>query len=264
MKLSAYLRTLGPGEELTCWDRVVDSEFYFYAKVPEDAPDEEFPNVFSCMDKLADVLDVVQIDEDGVVVNLYDLLEHPKVIQFAKDHLYDDRQYENDEDVVLLLFDDNVTNISQGYEEFSRDMIACLEEAYGPAGAKYGIAQIKKLEEHVKGADHLRAELAEMGIALDRFVSDEYWLVRKAVASHGYGLDILVNDQHWAVRKVVAKQGYGLDVLIKDSDWRVAEAARATLRARGEKTLDVDELLDGANARAGASAGREEGLIFDL
>lgn len=134
MKLREYLERLAPGSELTCWDKDVDSEFYFYSKDEDWEPDEDFPNVEACSDKLADMLDVVKIHEHGVEVNLYDLLDHPKIIEYAKECLYGEHQYEDDDDIVMLLFDDNVTNISQGFEEFSGDMIKCLDTAYGSVG----------------------------------------------------------------------------------------------------------------------------------
>lgn len=146
MKLKEYLSSLGPGEELTCWDTVIDSEFYFYAADPDEEPeqDEDFLVVDACMDKLAAVLDVVKVHDGGVEVNLYDLLDHPKVIQFAKDNFYLPHQYEDDDDVVMLLFDDNNSNITNGFIEFSKDMVKCLELAYGPAAEKHPIDQIKK------------------------------------------------------------------------------------------------------------------------
>ena len=66
MKLSEYLNLLDAGSELTCWDKDIDSEFYFYSKEPDERPDEDFPNVDACIDKLADVLDIVKIHEHGV------------------------------------------------------------------------------------------------------------------------------------------------------------------------------------------------------
>lgn len=132
MKLKEYLDLREPGAELTCWDKDVDSEFYFYAKEPKEVPDKDFPNVDKCMERFAEVLDVKTIYDNGVVVNLYEILEHPDIIQYAKDNFYEEYQYEDDSDLQMLLFDDNVTNISQGYEEFSRMMVECLDLVYSP------------------------------------------------------------------------------------------------------------------------------------
>ena len=264
MKLKEYLEKMGPGEELTCWDTVVDSEFYFYSKDEDDEDlelDVDFAAVDACMDKLAARLDVVKIHDGGVEVNLYEMLEHPKVIQFAKDNFYLPHQYEDDDDIVMLLFDDNDSNITNGFIEFSKDMVQCLEQAYGPAGEKYPIAQIKELEKHVDGEEHMRVAVAKLGIALDRFVSDESWQVRKAVAEQGYGLDILKDDPHWAVRKAVAK--FAPEALMNDGDWRVVEAARGALRAQAKAQDSVNGLIADAHSRSGANAVGKQEVEFE-
>lgn len=135
MKLKDYMDLVEPGTEITCWDKDVDSEFYFYVKETDDKLlyGENFPNVDKCMKRLTDILDVVKIHDTGVIeVNLYEKLEHPEVIRYAKENFYEKHQYEDDADVVMLLFDDNDKNISQGFEEFSRMMVECLDLAYGP------------------------------------------------------------------------------------------------------------------------------------
>lgn len=172
MKLREYMERLEPGSELTCWDTVVDSEFYFYSKDPEEEPeqDEDFLAVDICMERLAAMLDVVKIHEHGVEVNLYDLLDHPMVIQFAKDNFYGPHQYEDDDDIVMLLFDDNDSNISNGFIEFSKDMVRCLEQAYGPAGEKYPIDQIKAL---MKESSCLESVLGEAKARCEKSSSAE-------------------------------------------------------------------------------------------
>lgn len=244
MKLREYLESMEPGSELTCWDKDVDSEFYFYAKDTEEKEeqDEDFWAVDACMDKLAAMLDVLEVRERGVVVNLYDMLDHNKVIQFAKDNFYLPHQYEDDEDIVMLLFDDNDSNITNGFFEFSRDMVKCLEQAYGIAGEKYPISQIKELEKHLDGEEHVRVGIAQMGIRLDRYVIDESWQVRKAVAENGYGLEFLMDDPHWAVRKAVAMQGHGIESLLNDKDERVVQAARVFLKKDAWKS-EMDERM---------------------
>ena len=134
MKLKEYMQLVEPGAEITCWDKDVDSEFYLYAPVEgkNSSFGDDFKNLDKYMERLPEFLDVKKIHDGGIEVNLYEVLEHPQIIEYAKEHLYDTRQYENDAGVTMLLFDDNVTNISQGYDEFSRCMIECLDLAYNP------------------------------------------------------------------------------------------------------------------------------------
>lgn len=135
MKLKEYMALCQPGTEITCWDKDVDSEFYFYVKETDNKLlyGDDFPNVDKCMKRLTEILDVVKIHDTGVIeVNLYEKLEHPEVIRYAKENFYEEHQYEDDAGVVMLLFDDNDKNISQGFEEFSRMMVECLDLAYGP------------------------------------------------------------------------------------------------------------------------------------
>lgn len=133
MKLKEYMSLCEPGTEITCWDKDVDSEFYFYTKEAGEKSlyGKEFPNVDKCIERLAEVLDVVSIHDGGVEVNLYEKLEHPEIIRFAKENFYTENQYEDDSGVVMLLFDDNDKNISQGYEQFSGMMVKCLDLVYG-------------------------------------------------------------------------------------------------------------------------------------
>lgn len=133
MKLKEYMALCEPGTEITCWDKDVDSEFYFYTKEEGEKSDldKEFPNLDKCMEVLPEYLDIVKIHKTGVEVNLYELLDNPKIIEFAKRNLFEVHQYEDDSDVVMMLFDDNVNNISQGFEGFSELMVQCLNEAFG-------------------------------------------------------------------------------------------------------------------------------------
>ena len=134
MKLKEYMSLRDPGDEVTCWDTVIDSEFYFYNKEVGEKSlyGVDSPNLEKCDELLRELLDVVKIHDRGIEVNLYELLENPKVIEFAKKHMFEEHQYEDDDDVVMMLFDDNVKNISYGFEGFSELMVQCLNYAYGP------------------------------------------------------------------------------------------------------------------------------------
>ena len=132
MKLKEYMEMREPGAEVTCWDKDIDGEFYFYNKEvgKKSLYGDDFPNVNKCDELLQELLDVVRIHDGGVVVNLYDLLNHPAVIQYAKENMFEEGQYEDDSDVVMMLFDDNVANFSNGFEGFSELMVECLLFAY--------------------------------------------------------------------------------------------------------------------------------------
>lgn len=127
MKLYEYLNQMDASDELTCWDNIFDSEFYFYKNMYASKEDiKEYPNLKKCMDYLIVNLEIKGIDKNGVWVNLYELLDNPQIIEYAKAHLYSDEQYESDDDVVELLFDDMVGNINNGHEEFCEEMMKCF------------------------------------------------------------------------------------------------------------------------------------------
>ena len=138
MKLKEYMDMLDPGAEVTCWDKDIDSEFYFYKKEvgKKSLFGDDFPNVNKCDELLRELLDIVKVRDGGVEVNLYELLEKPEVIEFAKKNMFEEYQYEDDSDVVMMLFDDNVSNFSNGFEGFSELMVECLISAYKPEPSK--------------------------------------------------------------------------------------------------------------------------------
>ena len=144
MKLREYMALCEPGTEITCWDKDVESEYYFYTKeVGEKSLNgKDFPYVDKCEKLLSEHLDIVKIHDNGVEVNLYELLENSKIIEFAKKNMFEEHQYEDDSDVVMMLFDDNVNNFANGYEGFSELMVQCLNEAFG-VGLEKGVEDNK-------------------------------------------------------------------------------------------------------------------------
>lgn len=130
MKLREHMNMIIDEEEFTCFDSVIDSEFYFYKEDDDFEPDPEFPNVDNLMEYLKDHLEVKEIYDSGVEVGLYELLDHPVIIDYAKEHLYFEHAYSSDEDVVELLFDNMVGNISTGFEGFSGMMLEAFYLAY--------------------------------------------------------------------------------------------------------------------------------------
>lgn len=127
MKLRDYMENLQEGEEVTCWDNVIDSEFYFYKKTKSN----DFVLPYSDVEKLdnyfIDNLEIEEILDDGIEVGLSDLLDNPHIIKFAKENLYTNHAFESDEDVLELLFNDVVKNFSMGFEKFSKNMVECFE-----------------------------------------------------------------------------------------------------------------------------------------
>lgn len=68
MKLYDYLSLMPEGNELTVWDKDYDIEIYFYSDKPDDRWGKS-------MWKLTEILDIVQINENGVIVNLADVIK---------------------------------------------------------------------------------------------------------------------------------------------------------------------------------------------
>lgn len=71
MKLYDYLKLMPEGNELTIWDKDYDIETYFYSDKP-DSDDRWGKSMW----ELAEILDIVQIDTNGVVVNLADVIKN--------------------------------------------------------------------------------------------------------------------------------------------------------------------------------------------
>lgn len=70
MKLYDYLSLMPEGNELTVWDKDYDIETYFYSDRP--GSDDMWGK---SMWKLTEILDIVQINTNGVTVNLADVIE---------------------------------------------------------------------------------------------------------------------------------------------------------------------------------------------
>ena len=130
MNLKEYMDLVTDNWEFTCWDTVIDSEFYLYKKDEDDEPDPDFPNLEKLMDYLKENLEIKEIQANGVTVGLYELLDHPAIITYAKENLYEPYQYSSNDDVVELMFHDMLVNISDGYENLSGKMLEAFHLAY--------------------------------------------------------------------------------------------------------------------------------------
>lgn len=128
MKLKDYMQYRAYDDEVTCWDSVIDSEFYFYKPDPNEEPDKDFPNVENLNQYLIEHLEIDSIQKDGVIVRLHDFLANPAIIQYAREHdFFENAASLSDETIVELLFDDMITNFSYGYENFSGLMLECFK-----------------------------------------------------------------------------------------------------------------------------------------
>lgn len=97
MTLLEYIKTRPEGDEITVWDDTYDTEVYFYNQ-NDDAWDK-------AMMKLASKLDVLETHDDGVVVDLYELLD-ANIENLEKSNLF----YDTDVDAIM----DDIDSILAG------------------------------------------------------------------------------------------------------------------------------------------------------
>ena len=111
MTLKNYLLECPEGEEITVWDRDWDMEVYFYNQT-DDAWDR-------AMMGLASKLNVVDVRNDGVIVDLYDLIERNQPALEESGLFYD-----ADVDAIM----EDMDNILAGYvsEEWLEKFVSCL------------------------------------------------------------------------------------------------------------------------------------------
>lgn len=99
MTLYDYLNLMPEGEELTVWDKDYDMETYFYGGKPDDAWDK-------AMSDLSKLLIVAEIRNNGVTVNLSEIIEN-KLGSLDKTDLF----IRCDIDSIM----DDIDNILAGY-----------------------------------------------------------------------------------------------------------------------------------------------------
>jgi hypothetical protein len=111
MTLKEYIRTCPEGDEITVWDNDWDMETYFYNQT-DDAWDR-------AMMKLADKLTVIDVRDDGVIVNLYELIERNQPALEESGLFYD-----ADVDAIM----EDMDNILAGYvsENWLVKFVNCL------------------------------------------------------------------------------------------------------------------------------------------
>lgn len=150
MKLREYMDKVEIGAEITCWDSVIDTEFYVYKKNPLAKPEPDFEYIDKLEDFFAEHVEIEEISQGGITLGLYNYLDDPEIIQFAKDELFAEWQYESDEDVVELFFDDIVLNYRNGYPELSKTfyngLSAIEEKRKAPLIEQLNKAEQKKKE----------------------------------------------------------------------------------------------------------------------
>ena len=113
MKLYEYLDLMPEGEELTVWDKDYDMETYFYGGKPDDKWDK-------AMSDLSKLLTIEEIKNDGVTVNLSDIIES-KIDKLDKANLF----IECDIDSIM----DDIDNILAGNvsEEWMEEFVVALK-----------------------------------------------------------------------------------------------------------------------------------------
>lgn len=77
MTLYEFMKTYD-GWELTCWDKEIDVEFYFYNDDEAEAQNDVFDNAMLRLSKLLEVVEVVEGEpgmREGVVVDMYGLID---------------------------------------------------------------------------------------------------------------------------------------------------------------------------------------------
>lgn len=98
MTLGEYIRQTDYGSEITVWDKDYDIEVYF-----DNYGDDEWSKA---MMTLADKLDIVKFGNDGVVVNMSDVIERN-----IDNPAFEDLFIDVDVDAIM----DDMMNILAGY-----------------------------------------------------------------------------------------------------------------------------------------------------
>lgn len=113
MTLYDYLNLMPEGEELTVWDKDYDMETYFYGGKPDDAWDK-------AMSDLSKLLTVAEIRNNGVTVNLSEIIEN-KLESLDKTDLF----IRCDIESIM----DDIDNIFAGYvsENWMERFVAALK-----------------------------------------------------------------------------------------------------------------------------------------
>lgn len=101
MKLYDYLSLMPEGNELTVWDKDYDIETYFYS----DRPDSD-DRWGKSMWKLTEILDIAQINENGVIVNLADVIKR-NIDKFSE--LFESRDIDDIMEDIPNIFAGNVS-----------------------------------------------------------------------------------------------------------------------------------------------------------
>ncbi|MDQ0361554.1 hypothetical protein [Breznakia pachnodae] len=113
---------------LSCCDVKIDSMYTFNIKFM-DITDVDYPNCKQFLNYMINKLDVISITKyDDFVINLSQVLDNKEMISYAKKYFYTKEQYENDDDILKLLFSDIVKNLEYAIEERSESLLKMFEE----------------------------------------------------------------------------------------------------------------------------------------
>ena len=106
MKLYEYLDLMPEGEELTVWDKDYDMEVYFYGGKPDDKWDK-------AMSDLSKLLTIEEIRNNGVIVNLSEVIEN-NIDKLEKADLFTDY----DIDIIMAEMERDISgNVSENWME---------------------------------------------------------------------------------------------------------------------------------------------------
>lgn len=101
MKLIDVINKHEDGDEVTVWDNTYDLELYFYKNDDQDEWNK-------AMNKIASVLEVVEERDDGVVVDLYSLI-NKHLLEFKKLDLFFHYDVDFIMDSIEFIFSGNVS-----------------------------------------------------------------------------------------------------------------------------------------------------------
>lgn len=100
---------------LTCWDTVIDDEYYLPVISTDYGTDFPYLNEFEQYIKTQ--LEVMKVADNGVILNAYELLDNRDIIEYAKTNMLPNS---NLEDIPELLFSDFIFLMNSGHNDLSR------------------------------------------------------------------------------------------------------------------------------------------------
>lgn len=196
MTLKEYLLQTSEGDEITVWDDTYDIEVYFYNQTG-DAWD-------NAMMDFADKLEVVNVSNNGVTVNMYEVIENNIDALEASDLFINP-----DVDSIM----DDMENILAGYvsEEWLVKFVSCLNKDGVTASRRIGKKSAVKASAELD--DRFSFELEPVfEIYLDTSLArPECHVEGSEVIGNGAGLmyDVVISlpaeEAHWQIKEDIER-----------------------------------------------------------